>query len=97
MSNDKYYSYRYLIDTYYRAIKDKKWDRIETIEEIGEIKIHNYEYKEPFLKFMERGIGIKHVGLSEEFNGNTSCGVKQTEKFPLAPDYIYLGEAKKHV
>lgn len=94
VSNDKYYSYRYLIDTYYRAIKDKKWDRIETIEEIGEIKIHNYEYKEPFLKFMERGIGIKHVGLSEEFNGNTSCGVKQTEKFPLAPDYIYLGEAK---
>lgn len=94
VSNDKYYSYRYLIDTYYRAIKDKKWDRIETIEEIGEIKIHNYEYKEPFLKFMERGIGIKHVGLSEEFNGNTSCGVQQTEKFPLAPDYIYLGEAK---
>lgn len=75
-------TYRSLIETYYKAIKDKEWEREDGI------------YKEPFLAFMERGIGLKYVGLSEEVSENGECGVPTLKKFPLAPDYIYLGEAK---
>lgn len=76
-------TYRTLIETYYKAIKDKEWTRKE-----------NGEYEDPFLAFMERGIGLKYVGLSEEVSENGECGVTTIKKFPLAPDYIYLGEAK---
>ena len=76
-------TYRTLIETYYKAIKDKEWARKE-----------NGEYKDPFLAFMERGIGLKYVGLSEEVSENGECGVTTIKKYPLAPDYIYLGEAK---
>lgn len=76
-------TYRTLIETYYKAIKDKEWARKE-----------NGEYEDPFLAFMERGIGLKYVGLSEEVSENGECGVTTIKKFPLAPDYIYLGEAK---
>ena len=75
-------TYRTLIETYYKAIKDKEWERKDGI------------YKEPFLAFMERGIGLKYVGWSEEGSKNEECGVTTMKKFPLAPDYIYLGEAK---
>lgn len=76
-------TYRTLIETYYKAIKDKEWERNT-----------DGTYKEPFLAFMERGIGLKYVGLSEEVSENGECGVTTIKKFPLAPDYIYLGEAK---
>lgn len=76
-------TYRTLIETYYKAIKDKEWERKA-----------DGTYKVPFLAFMERGIGLKYVGLSEEDSNNTECGVTTIKKFPLAPDYIYLGEAK---
>ena len=76
-------TYRTLIETYYKAIRDKEWDRNE-----------DGTYVEPFLAFMEKGIGLKYVGLSEEDSGNEECGVPILDKFPLAPDYIYLGEAK---
>ena len=76
-------TYRTLIETYYKAIKDKEWARKE-----------NGEYEDPFLAFMEKGIGLKYVGLSEEVSENGECGVTTIKKFPLAPDYIYLGEAK---
>lgn len=76
-------TYRTLIETYYKAIKDKEWERNT-----------DGTYKEPFLTFMEKGIGLKYVGLSEEDSNNTECGVTTIKKFPLAPDYIYLGEAK---
>ena len=76
-------TYRTLIETYYKAIRDKEWARKE-----------NGEYEEPFLAFMEKGIGLKYVGLSEEDSENKECGVTTIKKFPLAPDYIYLGEAK---
>lgn len=75
-------TYRTLIETYYKAIRDKEWEREDGI------------YKEPFLAFMERGIGLKYVGLSKEDSNNTECGTPTIKKFPLAPDYIYLGEAK---
>lgn len=75
-------TYRTLIETYYKAIRDKEWEREDGI------------YTEPFLAFMERGIGLKYVGLSEEVSENGECGVTTIKKFPLAPDYIYLGEAK---
>lgn len=76
-------TYRTLIETYYKAIKDKEWERNT-----------DGTYKEPFLAFMEKGIGLKYVGLSEEVSENGECGVTTIKKFPLAPDYIYLGEAK---
>lgn len=76
-------TYRMLIDTYYKAINDKEWERDE-----------NGIYKEPFLAFVERGIGLKYVGLSEKDSENNECGVPIKKQFPLAPDYIYLGEAK---
>lgn len=76
-------TYRTLIETYYKAIRDKEWERNE-----------DGTYIEPFLAFMEKGIGLKYVGLSEEDSGNEECGVPILDKFPLAPDYIYLGEAK---
>lgn len=76
-------TYRTLIETYYKAIKDKEWERNT-----------DGTYKELFLAFMEKGIGLKYVGLSEEDSNNTECGVTTIKKFPLAPDYIYLGEAK---
>lgn len=76
-------TYRTLIETYYKAIKDKEWERKA-----------DGTYKVPFLAFMERGIGLKYVGLSEEVSENGECGVPTLKKFPLAPDYIYLGEAK---
>lgn len=76
-------TYRTLIETYYKAIKDKEWERNT-----------DGTYKDPFLAFMERGIGLKYVGLSEEVSENGECGVPTLKKFPLAPDYIYLGEAK---
>ena len=76
-------TYRTLIETYYKAIKDKKWERKA-----------DGTYKKPFLAFMERGIGLKYVGWSEEVSKNEECGVTTMKKFPLAPDYIYLGEAK---
>ena len=76
-------TYRTLIETYYKAIKDKEWERKA-----------DGTYKKPFLAFMEKGIGLKYVGWSEEDSGHKECGVPTLKKFPLAPDYIYLGEAK---
>ena len=77
-------TYRTLIETYYKAIKDKEWERNE-----------DGTYDNPFLAFMEKGIGLKYVGWSEEVSKNEECrGVPTLKKFPLAPDYIYLGEAK---
>ena len=76
-------TYRTLIETYYKAIRDKEWERDK-----------DGIYVDPFLAFMEKGIGLKYVGLSEEDSNNTECGVTTIKKFPLAPDYIYLGEAK---
>lgn len=78
-------TYRTLIETYYKAIKDKEWERNE-----------DGTYDNPFLAFMERGIGLKYVGWSEEVSKDEECrrGVTTMKKFPLAPDYIYLGEAK---
>ena len=76
-------TYRTLIETYYKAIRDKEWERNE-----------DGTYDNPFLAFMERGIGLKYVGWSEEDSGHKECGVPTLKKFPLAPDYIYLGEAK---
>ena len=76
-------TYRTLIETYYKAIKDKEWERKA-----------DGTYKKPFLAFMEKGIGLKYVGWSEEVSKNKKCGVTTMKKFPLAPDYIYLGEAK---
>lgn len=75
-------SYRTLINTYYKAISDKTWER------------ENGVYTDKFLAFVERGIGLRYVGLSEEVVSTGDCGVAQTKKYPLAPDYIYLGEAK---
>lgn len=75
-------TYRTLIETYYKAIRDKEWEREDGI------------YTVPFLAFMEKGIGLKYVGWSEEVSKNEECGVTTMKKFPLAPDYIYLGEAK---
>lgn len=76
-------TYRTLIDVYYKAINDKEWERDES-----------NIYKEPFLAFMERGIGLRYVGLSEEPDTEKKCGVFATKHFPLAPDYVYLGEVK---
>ena len=77
-------TYRTLIETYYKAIRDKEWERNE-----------DGTYDNPFLAFMEKGIGLKYVGWSEEVSKNEECrGVPTLKKFPLAPDYIYLGEAK---
>lgn len=78
-------TYRTLIEAYYKAIKDKEWERKE-----------DGTYDNPFLAFMEKGIGLKYVGWSEEVSKNEECrrGVTTMKKFPLAPDYIYLGEAK---
>lgn len=76
------YTYRTIIETYYKAIADKEWPRT------------NGCYDDPFLAFVERGIGKKYVGLSQMPNDEKKCGVPQTDKFPLAPDYIYLGEAQ---
>ena len=75
-------TYRTLIETYYKAIRDTEWERDE-----------NGVYVEPFLAFMEKGIGLKYVGLSKEDSGNEECGVPTMNKFPLAPDYIFLGDA----
>ena len=77
------HTYRTLIDVYYKAISDKEWDRGS-----------DGFYSEPFLAFMERGIGLKYVGLSKEDSGDKECGAPIMKHFPLAPDYIYLGEAK---
>lgn len=82
IKDEKEYSYRTIIDTYYKAISDKQWERT------------NGKYDDPFLSFVETGIGKKYVGLSREYSGNKKCGVYQTTTFPLAPDYIYLGEAQ---
>ena len=82
IESGKEYTYRTIIDTYYKATTDKEWTR------------NNGIYDEPFLAFVERGIGKKYVGLTQEPNDKKECGVSQTDKFPLAPDYIYLGEAQ---
>ena len=77
----KEYTYRTIIETYYKAINDREWSR------------NNNIYEENFLAFVERGIGKKYVGLTQE-KGKKSCGVPLTNTFPLAPDYIYLGDAQ---
>lgn len=88
------HSYRTLIDAYYKVINDRRWYRdnnynvYDKKEDVGKVK-----RSIPFLSFIERGIGLKYVGLSEEIDG-IRCGVETTRKFSLAPDYIYLGEAK---
>lgn len=83
VSNGSVHSYRTLIDTFYKAVGDKNWERNE-----------DGTYKEPFLRFMERGIGLRYVGLSEEKTGKKKCGVEVVNRYPLAPDFIYIGEAK---
>lgn len=75
-------AYRTIIDTYYKAISDKDWERVNGV------------YENKFLRFVERGIGLKFVGLTQETTTKKVCGVPQTAKYPLAPDYIYLGEAQ---
>ena len=75
-------SYRTIMATYYKAISDTSWER------------EDGTYKNGFLAFVEKGIGLKYVGLSEKTSDTAECGVKQAKKYPLAPDYIYLGEAK---
>jgi hypothetical protein len=84
------HSYRTIIDTYYKAINDKEWEQIEFTNDDDTYFI----YKDKFLAFVERGIGYRYLGLSEEDTDESTCGVKVTKKYPLAPDYIYLGEAK---
>lgn len=81
-------SYRSIIDTYYKALSDKSWER-----EYDE-NVDGYVYKDKFLAFVERGIGLRYVGLSQEKSKDKTCGINNTIKYPLAPDYIYLGEAK---
>ena len=76
-------SYRTIMSTYYKAISDTSWERKD-----------DGTYKNGFLAFVEKGIGLKYVGLSEKTSDTAECGVKQAKKYPLAPDYIYLGEAK---
>lgn len=76
-------SYRTIMDTYYKAISDTSWERD-----------NDGIYENKFLAFVEKGIGLKYVGLSEETSGTAECGVTRAKKYPLAPDYIYLGEAK---
>lgn len=60
-------------------------------EEKGLTKENDYT---DFVKFVEEGIGLRYVGLSEEDGNPDNCGADIKKKFPLAPDYIYLGEAR---
>lgn len=80
-------TYRTIISTYYKALSDKSWER-EYDEDIN-----SYVYKDKFLAFVERGIGLRYVGLTKGDGGDTSCGINDKVTYPLAPDYIYLGEA----
>lgn len=74
-------TYRSIISAYYKAIKDKEWER-----DVNGI------YKEPFLAFVERGIGLRYIGLSEEIDRVDTCGVSVKKTYHLAPDYIYLAD-----
>lgn len=101
------HSYRTIIDAYYMSIKDMKeilsakWeDKLKHADEERipypkfdeELNKMKNEYE--FIKFVEKGIGLKYVGLSEETE--KVCGGELDNKkiYPLAPDYIYLGEAR---
>lgn len=100
-------SYRTIIDSYYRALKDIKeqlssdWNervetairKCETIPNFNE-ELNREKEKYEFIVFVDKGIGLKYVGLSEKDSDREKCGAIVKEKFPLAPDYIYLGEAK---
>lgn len=104
------HSYRTLIDIYYKVVSDIKESIKDNWEELKkEYKDANtgmyptFEYvleqekgKYDFITFMDKGIGLKYVGLSEEVTDQEHCGVKIKKEFPLAPDYIYLGEARKY-
>lgn len=99
------HSYRTIIDLYYKAIKNGNADTLrrytkESAEEenkkrerVGKPLVEEGEYVEEFLSFVEKGIGLKYVHLSEKETDKNVCGETVLEKFPLAPDYIYLGEA----
>lgn len=76
-------TYRTIVEVYYKAISDKEWDRDD-----------NGQYEDEFLNFVETGIGLKYIGLSQENTNEETCGVRQVKKYPLAPDYIYLGESQ---
>lgn len=73
------------IDSPYRKFEDV------LNEEKGITKENGYT---EFVKFVENGIGLVYVGLSEEEGGLDECGTAIKKKYPLAPDYIYLGEAR---
>ena len=75
------HTYRELIDVYYKAIEDKSWGR----------DVNGF-YEEPFLKFMERGIGLVKLNLDKGSVVKSECGVDSLEEFPLVPKQIYLGE-----
>lgn len=99
------HSYRTIIDLYYKVIKNGNVDTLrrytkESAEEenkkresVGKPMVEEGEYVEEFLSFVENGIGLKYVHLSEKETDKKVCGEVIIEKFPLAPDYIYLGEA----
>lgn len=103
-------SYRTLIDSYYKIVNDIKevvrdnWS-IKKVEykddETGQYPTEEYVIEQEknqyqFIQFMDKGIGLKYVGLSEELLEETKCGVRVKKTYPLAPDYIYLGEARKY-
>lgn len=93
------HSYRTIIDAYYMSINDMK-DKLKHADEERipyskfDEKLNEMKNKYEFIKFVEKGIGLKYVGLSE--GTEKVCGGELYNKkiYPLAPDYIYLGEAR---
>lgn len=73
------------IDSPYRKFEDV------LNEEKGITKENGYT---EFVKFVEKGVGLVYVGLSEEEGVLDECGTTIKKKYPLAPDYIYLGEVR---
>lgn len=102
------HSYRTLIDSYYKVVNDIKevvrdnWSakkveyKKDGLYQTEEYVIEQEKSKYPFIQFMDKGIGLKYVGLSEELSEESQCGVRIKKTYPLAPDYIYLGEARKY-
>ena len=57
-------------------------------------KLNEMKNGHEFIKFVEKGIGLKYVGLSEETEKVCGGELENKKIYPLAPDYIYLGEAR---
>lgn len=101
------HSYRTIIDAYYMAVKDmkdilsdqwedklKKADKDRVPYPIFNEELDKMKIQYPFITFVEIGIGLKYVGLSEEFEEVCGGNLENKKIYPLAPDYIYLGEAR---